>query len=215
MLSWWQVQRGQLKADIIARQGDLAQATTQVNESNVIPAHGRRVELRGRWLASQQVFLDNQTHQQEVGVHVLTPLALSGSGHLMLVNRGWKSAPLDREQAPQAGTLPTDEITVTGYWRSLPRAGLAADDGQCADIALDWPLRLNYPSYALLSCLYQQAVADGVVLLDPSAEDGFVRIWNDLGIPPQRHYGYSFQWGALALTALLLYLFLNFRRSSQ
>ena len=131
LLSWWQYQRGQLKADIIARQGDVSQSTTAVNDSGIIPAHGQRVRLRGHWLAEQQYLLDNQIHQQQVGVQVITPLVLSGSGHLMLVNRGWIAASLDRSQLPELGQLPIGPVQLSGYWRSLPRAGLATDDGRC------------------------------------------------------------------------------------
>lgn len=215
MLSWWQYQRGQAKADIIARQGDTAQAVTVINDTGIIPTHGRRIEARGHWLAEQEVLLDNQTREQRVGVRVWTALALSGSGHIILVDRGWLQASLRRDQLPDTGTLPSDEVVVRGYWRSLPQAGLATDDGTCQADQQHWPARLNYPSYALLDCLYQQPVANGLVLLDPQAENGFKRAWNDLGVPPQRHYGYAFQWAAMALTVFILYLFLNFRRTSQ
>ena len=214
-LSSWQMQRGQQKADIIARQGSQSAAVTVVARARQLPEHGQRVELQGRWLAAQEVLLDNKTHNKRVGVEVWTPLQLMDSDQVILVNRGWIAAPLRREQLPKTGTLPGDQVRVRGYWRSLPRAGLATDDGVCDRTDLSWPQRLNYPSHALLACLYQRPVADGIVLLDPQADSGFVRQWGDLGIPPQRHYGYAFQWAALMLTALILYILLNFKRSTQ
>ncbi len=214
-LSWWQYQRGQIKADIIARQGDQAQPAIQVNDTGVIPAHGRRVAMRGRWLGQQEILLDNQTHQQRIGVQVWTPFMLAGSGHLMLVNRGWLPASPHRDRLPETGVLPEGELEIAGYWRTLPKAGLSTEASECDGSVAKWPLRLNYPPFTRLECLYPRPLANGIVLLDPQAEHGFVRVWDDLGIPPQRHYGYAFQWAALAFTALILYLFLNIRRTSQ
>ena len=55
----------------------------------------------------------------------------------------------------------------------------------------------------------------GMLQLDADADHGFIREWSDLGIPPSRHYGYAVQWGALALTALILYLLLNLKRTTS
>lgn len=211
-LSWWQYQRGLAKADIIARQSDQTQPSFNVNESGILPAHGRRIVVSGHWLADQQVLLDNQTHKKKVGVQVLTPLVLDGSGHLILVNRGWIQASLRRDELPAVAVPATGRVSVSGYWRGLSRAGLATDDGSCEGMARDWPMRLNYPSHDLLVCLYEQALANGQLLLDPDAADGFVRVWHDLGIPPERHYGYAVQWGGLAITAFVLFIVLNLKR---
>ncbi len=213
-LSSWQMQRGQQKADIIARQGNHSDAVIEVARASQLPTHRTRVELHGHWLATQEVLLDNKTNNKRNGVEVWTPLQLPDSDQLILVNRGWIAAPLRREQLPDTGELPRQPVAVRGYWRSLPRAGLATDDGQCSPAEAGWPQRLNYPSHALLECLYQRPLANGIVLLDPQADNGFVREWADLGIPPQRHYGYAFQWAALMVTALALYIILNFKRST-
>lgn len=214
-LSWWQYQRGQIKADIIARQADQTQPALDVNASGVLPSHGARIEVQGRWLPSRQILLDNQTHQSKIGVQVLTPLVLQGSGHVILVNRGWVAASVRREELPELPALPAGSVRVSGYWRSLPRAGIATDSGDCDGLERLWPIRLNYPSHALLDCLLEQAVADGQLLLDPDLKDGFIRVWGDLGVPPERHYGYAVQWGGLALTAFVLFIVLNLKRSES
>ncbi|HEY3519053.1 MAG TPA: hypothetical protein VGL98_18530, partial [Gammaproteobacteria bacterium] len=45
-------------------------------------------------------------------------------------------------------------------------------------------------------------VRDYEVLLEPSADDGFVRDWKAPGIAPERHLAYAGQWLALSLGAL-------------
>lgn len=49
----------------------------------------RRVHLRGLWLASQTVYLDNRQMHGTPGFYVLTPLALEGSNETVMVQRGW------------------------------------------------------------------------------------------------------------------------------
>ncbi len=214
MLASWQYQRGQEKADIIARRADRSNAELiSVAADGRIPSHGRRIELEGYWLADRQVLMDNQIRQGQVGVHVWTPLRLADSRNLVLVDRGWLPSSPYRDQLPDTGSPEHGRITIRGLWRTLPEAGLSTDDGRCESAAPVWPQRLNYPSLELLECLYQQPVANGLLLLDPDSGEGFLREWSDLGLPPQRHYGYAVQWAALALTALLLYLILNFKRS--
>lgn len=213
-LANWQYQRGQDKAAIIAAQVAAAlEPALPVRQGDDLPDWGRRVALRGRWQGGQEVLLDNQTHQHRNGVHVLTPLRLLVSGELVLVNRGWVEASAYREKLPDTGRLPDDVVTVTGMWRDLPRAGISRADTQGCSPAVSWPQRLNYPAHDELLCLYGAPLARGLVQLDPDAADGFVRRWADFGVPPARHYGYAVQWGALALTALVLYLVLNLKRS--
>jgi surfeit locus 1 family protein len=214
-LSYWQVQRGQEKADIIARRAPSNQSELiDVNASGRFPSYGRRVQMSGNWEPERPVLLDNQTHQHAIGVHVWTPLRLVGSDHLVLVNRGWLASSVYREALPDTGALPAGRVTISGLWRDLPRAGIRADDGIC-DAQANWPQRLNYPSFDLLACLYQQPLSDGLVLLDAPLPDGFVREWADLGIPPQRHYGYALQWAAFALTALVLFVVINWKRQAK
>ncbi len=212
-LAGWQAQRGQDKAHIIDRRGDFSEsALIDVRRGAELPAHGQRIRVSGRWQGGREVLLDNQTRQGRIGVHAWTPLRLADGGPLLLVNRGWLEASPYREQLPDTGELPGGEVRLAGLWRELPRAGLAPPAGDCLP-AQGWPQRLNYPDHAQLACLYDEPLADGLLLLDPQLPDGFIREWADLGLPPERHYGYAVQWAALALTALVLYLVLNLKRS--
>ncbi|SFM76503.1 SURF1 family protein [Variovorax sp. OV329] len=54
-----------------------------------VDALHRRVRLRGLWLASQTVYLDNRQMHGIPGFYVLTPLALEGSNETVMVQRGW------------------------------------------------------------------------------------------------------------------------------
>ncbi|MGD2032747.1 MAG: SURF1 family protein, partial [Gammaproteobacteria bacterium] len=54
-----------------------------------------------------------------------------------------------------------------------------------------------------------------IVLLDASAEDGYLRNWAPTEFGPERHYGYALQWFALAATLVIIYVVLNVKRSGN
>jgi len=61
----------------------------------------------------------------------------------------------------------------------------------------------------------QRELAPVSVLLDAGAEDGYLRRWRPIEFGPDRHIGYAVQWFALALTLLIIYIVVNFRRSKD
>ena len=54
-----------------------------------------------------------------------------------------------------------------------------------------------------------------VIQQESALDDGLAREWDppDLGI--DKHYGYAFQWFALAVTILVIYLVTHVRRSGE
>lgn len=213
-LAQWQWQRGQHKADMIAARSHAAQQPAPlVTRATDLPQTPQRIVLSGEWARPrQEVLLDNQTHQQRVGVHVWTPLRLATSGELVLVDRGWVETSPYRDQLPDTGALPPGSLQLSGWWRGLPEPGLALSPGSC-EPATQWPQRLSYPTGNELRCRYDQELVAGLLLLDPDEPDGFVRNWSQIGLPPERHTAYAVQWAALALTAVALLVVLNWKKS--
>jgi surfeit locus 1 family protein len=54
----------------------------------------------------------------------------------------------------------------------------------------------------------------GIVLLDQTEPFGFERIRQRNEFGPERHVGYAVQWFGLALTVLIIYFVVNFKRRS-
>lgn len=206
--SVWQAKRG-LDKQAIAEQRARADAL-QPAPFDPAAAYGQRVSVIGRFLGERQILLDSQVSNGRVGVHVWTPLQLM-SGTLVLVNRGWLPAPADRSQLPPWQT-PAGDVTLSGYWSRLPRAGMASENANCQ--SPQWPMRLVYPSYTELACLYDAPLADGIVQLGADAPHGFLRDWQLAGLTPSRHFGYAVQW--LALTVCLWILtFIAWKRRER
>lgn len=210
-LGLWQLDRGHSKAQLHAAFDASAQA--QVLRLDTPPPaalSAPRASAAGRFDSTRQILLDNQTRDRVPGYRVWTPLRLGDGGWLM-VDRGWVAASPDRKQLP-AIDVGADERQLSGYWRPLPQPGLRLEPEDCKSGG--FPRVLNYPTLELLACVLDAPVADGLLLLDPDAADGFVREWSlPNPVPPERHYAYAAQWFAFAATLLFFFIKLNLRRT--
>jgi surfeit locus 1 family protein len=131
------------------------------------------------------------------GFFVLTPLEL-GPGDAVVVQRGWAPRDLlDRTRLPVVDT-PEGLVSVSGLIAPPPSAlyTFGAD--------APGPLRQNLDMVA-----YAQEI--GVALRPWSlqqqgaADDGLLRRWPAPAVDVHKHYGYAFQWFALAALLVLLY----------
>jgi len=205
-LGFWQLDRARQKEAIQAAfQANLKGAPVDLRELDVADAEHRfrRVEIVGEFDAGHQILLDNQIVDGQPGVHVYTPLRIAGTDEAILVNRGWiPLSPVQQELPPLSAP--------TGVQRLSGRLAQPANPGlQLGEPVLDtWPARIPYLDYQQVSRALPYALLPAVVLLNPSAENGFQRRWQPTfgGIGPERHQGYAVQWFALALTLLVLYL---------
>lgn len=209
----WQLDRAHqkeaLQASFAAAGGDSAVVSLSVETARpdeLVTVHGR---ASGSFESQRQLLLDGQTREQVPGYRVWTPLKLAQGGWL-IVDRGWVKANPDRRELPDV-SVPEQAREVSGYWRPLPQPGLRLAADPCA--AQDFPRVVSYPTREQLACVFGGPVADGVLLLDPTAADGYVREWAlPNPVPPARHYAYAAQWFAFAATLLFLFVKLNLRR---
>ena len=161
----------------------------------------RAITLRGQWLADRTVFLDNRPMARQTGFYVLTPLRLTGSDRVVLVQRGW--APrhqVDRSLLPPVQT-PTGEVQVSGRIAAHPprvyRLGQEQGGAIRQNLDLDaWRAETGLP------------LAPVLVVQTGAASDGLQRDWPEAASGVEKHYGYAFQWfGLCTLIGLLLLWF--------
>jgi surfeit locus 1 family protein len=118
-LGFWQLDR--LKQRKAANAKVLAQLLAPVLDLNLDPTSQsltdfayRSVKVNGEYDFSGQVYLKNQVWGNQLGVHLLTPLKISGSSQAVLVDRGWipfeDAVPGKVEQFDQPG-----QVTITGF----------------------------------------------------------------------------------------------------
>ena len=211
-LGYWQWHRGEQRAQLW-HQFALQQTQAPRELDGPLPAdlpRYTRVRLSGRYDGDHQILLDNISHDGKPGYEVLTPLALSGGGHV-LVDRGWLPFEGYRDRLPNVRLSSDDRRQVTGRLDHLPQPGLAS--GSVAPAATGtWPRLTSFPTLAELSTLLARPLADQVLLLDADSDEGYLRQWQPPGISPDRNYSYAVQWWAFAVLALGLLLGLNIEK---
>jgi surfeit locus 1 family protein len=161
----------------------------------------RKVSVSGRWLADRTVFLDNRPMEGKTGFIVVTPLALDG-GQAVLVQRGWLPRNFaDRTALPQVETT-TGPVTVRGTVALNPPRLFEFSATASGPIRqnLDVSSFARESGLELLPLFVVQQDGPG------SPADGLLRRWPAPATDVQKHYGYAFQWFALAAVITVLYV---------
>ena len=211
-LGVWQMQRAHQKEalqtaiDSRALLPPLAQADLARTPADAAGQHYRRTLLRGRWLAAATVYLDNRQIAGRPGFFVVTPLVWNGGA--VAVQRGWVARDNDVRSRLPALDTPAGEVEVHGRI-APPPARLYEFSG-----AASGPIRQNLDlagyareaGVALLPLSVLQDDAPG------TAPDGLLRRWPRPAVDVQKHYGYAFQWFALAALTAGLHVWFRFLR---
>jgi surfeit locus 1 family protein len=166
--------------------GDLARTTVDTE----LQLH-RRTVLTGRWLAARTVFLENRQMEGRPGFF-----------DAVVVQRGWAPRDLlDRTRLP-AAPAPEGLVRVAGLIAPPPSALYAFG----ADAAGPLRQNLDMEAYGLEIGV---ALRPWSLQQQGDADDGLMRRWPAPAVDVHKHYGYAFQWFALA--ALLVFLYAWFQ----
>ena len=204
----WQLGRGQDKAALaqrIAAANRDAQIELSQTEARAEDVAWHRVEVRGRFEPKYAVLIDNRILHGVVGYQVVMPLRINAGERHVLVNRGWVAATGSRDILPQIKT-PPEEVLITGL-ATVPSKRYLELSKQVAEGKV-W-LNLTLERYRAAMPIALQPV---VIQQESEIDDGLKREWSapDLGI--DKHYGYAFQWFAMAAAIVIIYLVCNVRK---
>ena len=209
-LGFWQLGRAaQKEAMQASMQAQSRQAPLDAGALALLPNPTadlyRPVRVAGTWESAHTVYLDNRQMDGKVGFFVVTPLRLQVSGQVVLVQRGWVGRNFEvRDQAPAVQTPP----------------GLVWVEGQIAPP----PSKLYEPGSPGTGLIRQNldldrfraetglALADFTIRQSGPASDGLRRDWPAVALGVEKHYGYAFQWFALAALVVGLYFWFHFFR---
>jgi len=164
----------------------------------------RRVRATGEWIASAQVFIDNQVYEGRAGYYVMTPLQLAGAKDAILVNRGW-IARGPHYPRPPAVPVPAGPAQVSGMATLPPKRFLELAPGT---VQGDVWQNLSLDRYAAQTGI---AILPVVVLADAAAP-GLARVADKPDTGVERHREYALTWFSLAATTLALWIALNLKR---
>jgi surfeit locus 1 family protein len=213
-LGVWQLARAEQKETLQAaldRRGELPPLDTAALTADAAQAgeqQHRLVRVRGRWLAEHTVFLDNRQMNGRPGFFVLTPLQLEGRPQALLVQRGW--VPRDNNERTRLPELPLAPgvVELVGRLAPPPARLYELGEGETGRIRqnLDLGAFAGETGLRLLPLSLLQTQAEG-----PSG-DGLLREWARPAADVHKHYGYAFQWFALASLIAGLYVWFQLVR---
>lgn len=216
-LGQWQVRRAHEKESIERKIGEresappvsMSEAELQRTDVGALEFHS--VSLKGEFQPGWTIYLDNRPHEGKAGFYVLTPLKIAGSSRHIMVARGWLARDLaDRSRIPRIAT-PAGTIELTGIVRQ--HAGRLLQLGQAAAITPGAIVQnLDVADMAKASGLQ---LAPFIVEQTSDTGDGLVRAWPRPSQGVDTHWGYAFQWFALAGTAFIFFVVTGFKRGSQ
>ena len=161
----------------------------------------QNIEAYGYYLDAQQVLIDNIFRDSRIGHYVITAFRYATNEPLLTVNRGWIARPVDNDSNVDLSTGDTRR-SIRGRVGRLPEVAIRS--GEAFEGADDWPKKAIYPTLDDLSAELGQEVLPFILLLHPEADNGFVRRWQPTGSGPSMHYGYAFQWFAMAAAVLVI-----------
>lgn len=202
----WQYGRGQDKDRIAARMANDSAARIELGAQPMDEASLRflRVRTRGEFLAEALLLLDNQVRGTVPGYVVFMPLRIAGSQMHVLVKRGWIAAPQDRTAEPTVRT-PSGEVVVEGL--ALP------PNSKFLELSSDTRAGRVWQNVTLERVTAQTGLSYQPLILEQSnaLDDGLERDWPKPASGSAKHYGYAFQWAAMAVLIVIFYVILHVR----
>ena len=166
----------------------------------------RQVEARGEYVPEHTIYLDNKIFQGMAGYQVITPLRIGKSSMHVLVNRGWAPANRDRNKLPEV-TAPNGEMIVSGLATKATQKTLELSVEVVSGKVWE---NLDLERYRRATGLMLQPV---MILQKDDVKDGLVRQWVRPDSGAAKNLGYAFQWFAMALAVLIIYLVLSVKRN--
>jgi surfeit locus 1 family protein len=165
----------------------------------------RPLIAEGQFLPDKQVYIDNREHDGRSGYHVITPLAIDGTGAIVLVNRGWIERGRDYSVAPDV-PVPTGRVRVLGQG-SVPSKKFL----ELSDQAITGKVWQNL-SFKRANTALGLSVLPIVIVQQNDQTSGLSPVVEQPDFKIDMHRGYAFQWFALTATLLVIYVVVNSKR---
>lgn len=216
LLGFWQLDRAGQKAalhDQYQERGRLKPINLNKNHGDTDELLWRRCVVAGQYLADRHFLLDNQVNGGIPGYFVYSVFAIQGRDKRVLVNRGWIPVGRSRNVVPEINS-PQQNVSLSGIIKLPPAPGLLLAD----ELREELPgniMRLQYVDMEYIADVTGQPLLPYVLRLNPESASGFKRNWHKPGSGKDKHIGYAYQWFALAVTLIIIYIALNLKKRSK
>jgi len=166
------------------------------------------VKLTGHFLLPAIFLLDNQMRGSAVGYHVLSLFELTKSHEKVLINRGW--IPLYRRDILPNIPTPTQTLTLNTFSVYPPQKIIVLSSTLIDNQT--WPMRIEAIDLQTIEHATHQTIFPMVFLLKQASPAGFLREWSPENLHATQSKVYAVQWVLFAVTLLIIYFILNFKR---
>ena len=208
-LGVWQIERGQSKANILNEFNDnLKKTPSNLDESS---KKWDRVYVRGSWINSEQILIDNIINRGIAGYKVITPLNIEGSDKTILVDRGWIKQNKYRGVLPDI-SLEEKSETVSGILE-LPELGLVLSNDI---VTSEWPKISQSKNFKILAEQFDMNLFPMILLADPINQNSleYIKI-TPTNMTPTKHYGYSAQWFLMFVVLCAMYIWYGLNKNEK
>ncbi|MBA6293175.1 SURF1 family protein [Colwellia sp. MB3u-70] len=203
-LGFWQVDRALEKEQRQQRISELSQRQ-DLSLAQVLTLSGLQdgindlpIQLKGDFVGDKIFLLDNQPNKGRLGYRVYQ--IIESNGDAILVNLGWVQGSIDRNILPEISPI-TGQHTITGHVREV-EVGIQLQAQNLTNPS--WPLRVQQIELDKFSELIGKKLLPFVVYLDKKETIGYIKNWQPIVMPPEKHRAYAFQWFSLALAWISL-----------
>jgi len=212
-LGLWQLDRAEYKANlqsIIEMRSQ--QPPTSIDSVDIRAEQSdwlyQPVSATGQYDNQHSLLLDNQVHNMQAGYHVYTPFKITENSAI-LVNRGWVQQTASRQQLPAIPVI-EDAIQLDGYLNSEPYTGISL--GEQHQIYSTFPAIVQSIDLNALQNKMNYQLLPVILVINQPQQSAFTIQPIKINMNSKKHQAYAFQWFALSIALLVIYLTVNSKR---
>lgn len=210
-MAQWQAGKAEYKDDL--RDKIIARKDLPIISMQELPATKDErlflpVRIDGQYDVKHTFLLDNKVLHGRVGYDVYSPLKMS-DGQSILVNRGFIPQGRTRQDLPFIET-PDELLNVKGLLDKVPSKTIVLADN--VNDVKSWPAVLQYIDVEEIEKILGYPVFNMVLWLDEEENYGFSRTLPALNLDSAKNAGYAFQWYAMTITLLIIYIVVNTKK---
>lgn len=212
-LGIWQLDRADqkqlLQAEYESRKNATPLHLSELPEKSLEERRYYPLTLTGKFDNTNTMLLDNRYHEHQIGYHVITPLIIRPNEPAVLINRGF--IPLGQSRAQLPTIKPVNEtITIEG--------NIVIPQAKPLMLSNDWVeegqgiKRIQTLNLKSIEQSIKLSIYPFILQLKANQPHGYIRNWVPVYMPAAKHLGYAVQWFALAITLIVIYAVMIFRR---
>ena len=168
--------------------------------------------VSGEYDVDHQIYFDNQVLNMVAGYSIFTPLKLNQHTGI-LINRGWLAIGKSRNELPDINLDEIIAMNISGLLSLPPSKGVVLSSS--ANNYTHWPAVLQYINTIEIENELGYKLLPMVLIINDSQNTPLEIMPLKINMRSEKHTAYAFQWYALSLTLLIIYIVVNTKKTNQ